>query len=67
MPKCKRSTPLGCTIRLKLIEKNMTQEELSARIGCSSKYLWLIISGQRSGRKYMDALKRELGIDVESA
>ena len=67
MPKCKRTTPLGSAIRLKLIEKNMTQDELSAKIGCSTKYLWLIMSGERSGRKYLEALKKELGIDVESA
>lgn len=67
MPRCKHTTPLGRAIRLKLIEKNMTQDELSAKIGCSTKYLWLIMSGERSGRKYMAALKKEPGIDVESA
>lgn len=67
MPKCKRTTPLGSAIRLKLIEENITQEELCNRIGCSTKYLWLIMSGKRSGQKYLDALKKELGIDVESA
>ena len=67
MPRCKHTTPLGCAIRLKLIERNMTQNELSARIGCSTKYLWLIMSGERSGKKYLDALKKELEIDVESA
>lgn len=67
MPKCRNITPIGQAIRLKLIERNMTQEELSAKIGCSTKYLWLIMSGERSGRKYLAALKKELGIDVESA
>ena len=68
MPRCKHATALGRAIRLKLIERNMTQDELSAKIGCSTKYLWLIMSGERSGQKYMEALKKELGIDdVEPA
>lgn len=67
MPKCKHTTPLGRAIRLKLIEKNMTQEELSAKVGCSVKYLGLILSGARSGKKYLTALKKELEIDDESA
>lgn len=67
MPKCRNITAIGQAIRLKLIEKNMTQEELCTKIGCSTKYLWLIMSGERSGRRYLEALKKELGIDVESA
>lgn len=67
MPRCTQITPIGTAIRLKLIEENITQEEFCGRIGCSKKYLWLIMSGKRSGKKYLAALNKELGIDVESA
>ena len=67
MPKCKNITPIGRAIRMKLAEKNMTLNELSERIGCNPKYLGLIMSGDRSGQKYMERLKEELGINVESA
>ena len=67
MPKVKNITPIGQAIRLKLAERNMTQAELAARIGCNPKYLALIMMGARSGRKYLPALREELGIDVESA
>lgn len=66
MPKCKNITPIGQAIRMKLAEKNMSQAELSERIGCNPKYLTLIMNGERSGAKYLAALERELGIDVAS-
>ena len=67
MPKCKNATPIGRAIRMELAARNMTVNELSEKIGCNPKYLGLIMSGERSGQKYLERLKEELGIDVESA
>ena len=62
MPKLKRSTPLGRLVRARLVELNMTQGELCARIGCPPNYLLAILNGARSGEKYLTAIHRELGL-----
>lgn len=67
MSKCKCMSELGREIRVRLAEKNMSQSELSARIGCSPGYLTLIIRGDRSGTKYIEALKKELGLNEKLA
>lgn len=67
MPRCKHETALGCAVRIRLIERNMTQKELAEKVGCSQRYIWLIINGYRTGDKYMDAIREELNIDGETA
>lgn len=58
-------TPFGKTVRKKLIDKNMTQMELAAMIGCNKQYLHKILTGERSGRKYIEDIARVLEIEVE--
>ena len=56
-------TPFGRTVKKKLIDRGMTQVELAALVGCGKQYLHKILTGERSGRKYMGEIARILGID----
>ena len=55
---------IGKQIKKKLIDKNMTAKQLADQIGTSPQYLNKIIHGERSGEKYIDAIKQILGIAV---
>lgn len=57
-------TAFGKKVRKRLIDKNMTQVELAALIGCNKQYLHKILCGERSGKKYMDSISRILEIDL---
>lgn len=54
----------GKNVKKRLIDKDMTQVELAARLGCGKNYVNKIVSGERSGRKYWDEIARILDIDV---
>lgn len=62
MPRIKRPTPFGRQVRTRLAELDMTQQDLCERIGCHPNYLLRIMSGERSGDKYLLAIYRELGL-----
>lgn len=55
---------IGKQIKKQLIDKNMTANQLADQIGTSPQYLNKIIHGERSGEKYIDAIKQILGIAV---
>ena len=57
-------TPEGRMVRKRLIDKDMTQVELAALLGCSKQYLRKILCGERSGKKYMEEILRILDIDT---
>lgn len=57
-------TPFGRKVKKRLIDKNMTQVELAALLGCDKQYLHKILTGQRSGRKYRDEIMRILELDT---
>lgn len=52
-------------IKLKLIEKNMTQAELSEKINTNRQYLNNIINGRRSGVTFSEAIERALNSEPE--
>lgn len=62
--KQKRLTLFGKKVRKKLIDKNMTQVELAALIGCNKQYIHKILVGERSGKKYIEAISKILGIEI---
>lgn len=64
MAKQTRLTPFGAKVKKKLIDRNMTQVELAALIGCNKQYLYKILCGERSGKKYIEDIQRILGIKV---
>lgn len=53
-----RLTPFGRKVRKRLIDKNMTQVELAALLGCNKQYIHKILVGERSGKKYIEAISR---------
>lgn len=57
-----RLTPFGKKVRKRLIDRNMNQVELAARLGCSKQYLYKILTGERSGKKYIREIERILDI-----
>ena len=59
-----RLTPFGRKVRKRLIDKEMTQVELAALIGCNKQYIHKILVGERSGKKYINEIARILEIDV---
>ncbi|HCX64908.1 MAG TPA: transcriptional regulator [Eubacteriaceae bacterium] len=56
-------TPFGMEVKMKLIESGKTQKQLAEEIGASRVYLSMILYGKRSGDKYKDQIKRNLGIE----
>lgn len=56
-------TPFGLTVRMKLLEKKMTQVELAAALGIKKQYLYKILHGIRSGEKYVERIKNILNIE----
>lgn len=59
-----RLTPFGRKVRKKLIDKNMTQVELAALLGCNKQYIHKILTGERSGKKYIAMIAKILEIEV---
>lgn len=49
-------------VRKKLIDKNMTQVELATLIGCNKQYIHKILTGERSGKKYLEKIGKILEI-----
>lgn len=56
-------TPFGLTVRMKLLEKKMTQVELAAALGIEKQYLYKILHGMKSEKKYAEKMIQILGID----
>ncbi len=63
MIKQTKLTPFGKEVRKKLIDKDMTQVELALLLGCNKQYLQKILTGERSGKKYIDEIMKILGIE----
>lgn len=52
----------GRQIKKQLIEKGMTQRELASAVGMTPEYLCRVIRGERSGKKYLPAIKQILNM-----
>lgn len=57
-------TPFGRKVRKRLIDMEMTQVELATLLGCKKQYLYKILTGQRSGKKYRNQIEIILKIDI---
>lgn len=56
-------TAFGKKVKKKLIDMNMTQVELAAKVGISKQYLYKILCGERSVEKYIEDIKNILNLD----
>lgn len=56
---------LGKLIKKRLIDLELTQTELAARIGVNHKYLSKIICGYRGPGRYTESLAKELGVSAD--
>lgn len=56
-------TAFGKKVKKKLIDMNMTQVELAAKVGISKQYLYKILCGERSGEKYIEDIKNILNME----
>lgn len=56
-------TQLGVLIKTRLNELGMTQYELSKKLGMNTSYLYLIMTGERSGKSYLHKIGELLDID----
>ena len=57
-------TPLGKEKKKKLIDKDMTQVELAEQLGVTKQYITKIITGTRTGDKYLCRIGAILDIDI---
>lgn len=60
----KEYSKLGKLIKKKLIDKNMTAVQLADALGTTPQYLNKILHGERTGEKYIEDIRRILGIDT---
>lgn len=58
-------TSYGRKIKKALVDLDMTQVELCSRIGCTKQYLRKILTGERSGEKYLEQIAEILQIHEE--
>lgn len=64
MVKKQKYSKLGKAIKKKLIDKNMSARELAEALGTTPQYLNKILHGERSGKKYLQAIRDILEIDA---
>jgi len=66
MPKEKKQlTRFGLEVKIKLIEKGITQRELAGEVGITFSYLSMILYGYRPGLKHMNKIAGILEIDLQ--
>lgn len=63
MARQNKYTPFGKRVKKRLIDKNMTQIELAGMLKCNKQYLYKILTGERSGEKYIGKISEILEIN----
>lgn len=58
----RKYSAFGKKIMIQLINKNMTAKQLADTLGITPQYLNKIIHGERSGKKYIEAIKSILDL-----
>lgn len=59
----KQLTPFGKLVVKALTDQDMTRADLAEQIGTSPQYLSYILTGTRSGEKYIPAIVAALTLD----
>lgn len=65
--KTRELTPFGREVKKALVDYDMTQVQLAARVGTSPQYLCYILYGVRPGGKYIPAIIAVLGLAPDTA
>lgn len=63
--KRRKLTPFGILVRKRLLDLGMTQVQLAEQLGTTKNYLNRIMSGERSGKKYLSNIISILNLDPE--
>lgn len=58
----RKLTSFGKSIKLRLVELEMKQEELASLVGTSPQYINHIMYGERTGQKYLDKIRKILDL-----
>lgn len=58
----RKYTDEGKRIKKCLIDRDMTAAELAERVGTTPQYINKILHGDRTGAKYLDSIRRTLGM-----
>lgn len=56
----RKYSTFGRQVKKRLIDRNMTARQLAEMIGTTPQYLNKILHGERSGGKYIEAIKKIL-------
>lgn len=59
-------TSFGKQVKIKLIEKNMTEKELAELIGVGQPYLTCVLKGRKPGYKYISTIEQILDMNTEN-
>ncbi len=60
----KKLTPFGKLVVKALTDRDMTKAQLAEQIGTSPQYLSYILTGTRSGEKYLPTIVTALDLDT---
>lgn len=63
MAKPRNYTPFGAKVKIALVQKNMTGQELSERTGIATTTISDVIFGRNHSEKTMSRIAEELGIE----
>lgn len=58
----RKYSAFGRQVKKRLIDRNMTAVQLAEMVGTTPQYLNKILHGERSGGKYIEAIKKILEI-----
>jgi len=61
----KKLTPFGKLVVKALADRDMTKAQLAEQVGTSPQYLSYILTGTRSGEKYLHAIVAALNLDPQ--
>lgn len=64
MRKKRQLTDFGVEVKKILIDRDMTQAELAERVGIKRQYLSLILCGERRNSRYVDEIRKVLGMSA---
>lgn len=65
MSNLKKCTPFGMKVKIALLQKNMTNQELAQKLGYANSTISDVIFGRNSSKKTKALIAKALGIEDE--